>query len=137
MKQMVKDAGLEGRVEVDSAGTAAYHERELPDSRMALCASMRGYRLHSYSRPVRTKDFYDFDLIVAMDDQNVDSLKRKAPDLESLQKIRKMTDFSTDPTHDHVPDPYYGGASGFELVMDLLEDACRNLLQAISATPDS
>ncbi len=137
MKKFVKEAGMDDKVEIDSAGTAAYHQGELPDSRMSLCASLRGYKLDSHSRPVKTKDFYDFDLIIAMDDQNVDSLKRKAPDMESLAKIHKMTDYSSNTSHDHVPDPYYGGASGFELVLDILEDACSGLLKSISSIQDS
>lgn len=137
MKKLVKEAGLEAEIDVDSAGIIGYHEGELPDSRMRAHASRRGYVLDSYSRPVGTKDFYDFDLIIGMDDRNIDALKEKAPDLESVGKIRKMTDFSRNSLYDHVPDPYYGGASGFELVLDLLEDACSGLLDAISSDPDN
>jgi len=137
MKKLVKDAGLSGRIQVDSAGILGYHEGELPDSRMRTHGARRGYVLDSRSRPVKTRDFYDFDLIIGMDDSNIDSLNGKAPDLESRAKIRKMTEFSHDKTYDHVPDPYYGGASGFELVLDLLEDSCAGLLEFISSTPDN
>ena len=133
MKKLAKDAGMEQEIEADSAGIMGYHEGELPDSRMRAHASRRGYVLDSISRPVRSKDFYDFDLIIGMDNRNIDALKEKAPDLESLGKIHKMTDYSRKPLYDHVPDPYYGGASGFELVLDLLEDACSGLLDAISS----
>lgn len=137
MKKMVKDAGMEKSIFIDSAGIMGYHEGDPADQRMRAHAACRGYILDSISRPVRTQDFYDFDLIVGMDDRNIDDLKRKAPDLESVAKIHQMTEYSRNKLYDHVPDPYYGGASGFELVLDLLEDACRGLLEAISSDPDN
>ena len=69
------------------------------------------------------------DRIIGMDDQNITDLKRMAPDLESVAKIHRMTEFSRNKLYDHVPDPYYSGAEGFELVLDLLEDACAGLLE--------
>ncbi len=137
MKKLVKDAGLDNYIEVDSAGIMGYHEGEHADQRMRAHASRRGYVLDSISRPVRTTDFYDFDLIIGMDDRNIDDLKRKAPDLESVAKIHQMTEYSRNKLYDHVPDPYYGGASGFELVLDLLEDACGGLLETISSGRDN
>lgn len=137
MKKLVDEAGLSEQILVDSAGIHGYHEGELPDSRMRMHAGRRGYQLVSRSRPVKMADFYDFDLLIGMDDSNIADLKRKAPDWESQQKIHRMTDFSRKKLHDHVPDPYYGGASGFELVLDLLEDACGGLLESISSNRDS
>ena len=137
MKKLVKDAGLDNYIAVDSAGIMGYHEGERADQRMRAHASRRGYVLDSISRPVRTTDFYDFDLIIGMDDRNIDDLKRKAPDLESVAKIHQMTEYSRNKLYDHVPDPYYGGASGFELVLDLLEDACGGLLETISSGRDN
>lgn len=138
MKSLVKQAGREDRIFVDSAGIMGYHEGELPDSRMRKHAAMRGYSLDSHSRPVHSSDFYDFDYIIGMDDANISDLKRKAPDLESVAKIHKMTEYNRKFTADHVPDPYYGGASGFELVLDLLEDACYGLFESISSSiPDN
>lgn len=132
MKKLVEEAGLEKHITVDSAGIMGYHEGELPDSRMRNHAALRGYNLNSHSRPVKIHDFFDFDLIIGMDNQNIDDLKRKAPDMESLRKIHQMTEFSQRLSYDHVPDPYYGGASGFELVLDILEDACSGLLEYLS-----
>ena len=129
MKKLVKDAGLEDRIEIDSAGITGYHEGDRADSRMRAHAARRGYVLDSISRPVRQWDFHDFDLIIGMDDQNITDLKRMAPDLESVAKIHQMTEFSRNKLYDHVPDPYYSGAKGFELVLDLLEDACAGLLE--------
>ena len=130
MKQLVEKAGLEDRFVIDSAGILSYHEGELPDPRMRAPAARRGYNLTHRSRPVRTADFYDFDIIIGMDDRNIEDLKERAPSLEAERKIHRMTDFCTRFTYaDHVPDPYYGGAEGFEYVLDLLEDACAGLLE--------
>lgn len=128
MRQLILKAGEEQRFEVDSAGILSYHQGELPDSRMRMHAARRGYQLTHRSRPVCTHDFYDFDMIVAMDERNVDDLRERAPGLAEEQKIVRMTDFCREKVADHVPDPYYGGASGFENVLDILEDACQGLL---------
>lgn len=138
MKKLVKDARMEARFEIDSAGIIGYHEGEPADQRMRAHAARRGYVLDSISRPVRIADFFDFDLIIGMDDKNISDLKRKAPDLESENKIHRMTQFSRNKLYDYVPDPYYSGAEGFELVLDLLEDACSGLLETLtSSNPDS
>jgi len=130
-KFKVQEQGLEDSFHIDSAGTYGYHEGELPDSRMRNHAMKRGYKLTSRSRPIEYNDFSKFDLIIGMDDNNISNLKRLAPDLETQQKIRKMTDFCRFHPDHHVPDPYYGGASGFEHVLDLLEDACEGLLDTL------
>ena len=134
MRTLVKKVGLEHEIEVDSAGILSYHEGELPDSRMRMHASRRGYDLTHRSRPVKTMDFFEFDMLIGMDDRNIQDLTDRSPDLDSLKKIHRMTDFCRTKVVDHVPDPYYGGAQGFENVLDILEDACEGLL--ISLTPD-
>jgi len=131
MKKLVKEAGSENNIYIESAGTSGWHEGELPDSRMRVHAKRRGYALDSLSRSVRPKDFEEFDIILAMDDNNYHILKNCAPNLECEQKIYRMTDFRKRLKYDHVPDPYYGGADGFDLVIDILEDACEGLLDAI------
>lgn len=129
MKHLVEQAGCEEDFVIDSAGILSYHQGELPDRRMRVHAARRGYDLIQRSRPVRTEDFYHFDLIIGMDDRNISDLKERAPSLEAESKIHRMTEYCTKFTHaDHVPDPYYGGAEGFEYVLDLLEDACAGLL---------
>ena len=128
MKHLIEQAGRENDFVIDSAGILSYHQGELPDSRMRAHAARRGYELTHRSRPVRTEDFYNFDLIIGMDDMNVENLRRLAPDVDSLAKIHRMTEYNRHFLHDHVPDPYYSGADGFELVLDLLEDACDGLL---------
>lgn len=134
MKDLVKKAGLEKEIEIDSAGLTAYHEGEKADSRMRAHATRRGYTLESISRPVRAADFFDFDVIVGMDDSNIDKLQVLAPDEESMNKICRMTDFARKFSYDHIPDPYYSGAEGFELVLDLLEDSCDGLLQTLTSS---
>ena len=128
MRTFIRRKGLEDQIEVDSAGILNYHQGELPDSRMRMHASRRGYNLTHRSRPVCTADFWDFDLIIGMDDRNIQDLKDRAPSLETEGKICRMTDFCRHKIADYVPDPYYGGAQGFENVLDILEDACEGLL---------
>ncbi len=132
MKLLLEKEGIDDEFVIDSAGILSYHEGELPDARMRMHAARRGYNLTHRSRSVKTEDFYLFDLIVGMDDRNIDDLKDRAPSPEECNKIRRMTDFCIRMSHsDHVPDPYYGGAEGFEYVLDLLEDACGGLLKQI------
>ena len=134
MKQLIEQAGREDEFIIDSAGILSYHQGELPDSRMRAHAARRGYDLTHRSRPVCTDDFYDFDLIIGMDDRNIDDLKDRAPSVEAWKKIHRMTEYCTKFTHaDHVPDPYYGGAEGFEYVLDVLEDACAGLLEMVGS----
>ena len=131
MRTLVRRAGMEKEIAVDSAGILSYHQGELPDPRMRAHAARRGYTLTHRSRPVTTDDFYDFDLIIGMDDRNVDDLRERAPGVEEETKLRRMADYCVHKVVDYVPAPYYGGASGFENVLDILEDACAGLLEAI------
>jgi len=129
---LVKQNGLSDLIECDSAGTAAYHEGEPADQRMQCHAIRRGYRLNSIARKFDPAvDFDKFDYIVGMDDDNVNDLQDMASGIEDLNKIFKMTDFCSQGGHFSVPDPYYGGAEGFELVLDILEDACEGLLNEV------
>ena len=99
---------------------------------MRLHARRRGYELTHRARPARESDFEDFDLIVAMDASNRDSLRRLAPTVEAERKIVMMADFCRHPHgYDYIPDPYYEGAEGFELVLDMLEDACDALIDSV------
>ena len=137
MRQLVGRAGREEEVVIDSAGILSYHQGELPDPRMREHASRRGYDLTHRSRPVRTDDFYQFDLIIGMDDRNIDDLRSLAPSPAERKKIHRMTEFCTRFAQaSHVPDPYYGGAEGFEYVLDILEDACAGLLDACPAVAE-
>lgn len=119
---------------IDSAGTGDYHTGDLPDQRMRIHARRRGYDLTHRARQVREADFDDFDLIVPMDASNERNLRRLAPTPEAEAKIVPMARWiGLASRYDHVPDPYYEGAQGFELVLDLLEDGCRRLYDELSA----
>jgi len=126
-RHFVREAGLAERVEVDSAGTHAYHTNEPADRRANAAAERRGYSLADIrARRVQDKDFDTFDYIMAMDRDNLASLTEQA-DAEHHHKIRLFLEFASG-HEDEVPDPYYGGAAGFERVLDLIEDASRGLL---------
>lgn len=132
MQSLVDNKGLQDKYTLDSAGLYGGHAGDLPDRRMRIHASRRGYDLTHRSRPVKSSDFEDFDLIIAMDDSNYSRLKNLAPSIEDEKKVVKMIDFVKGfPNYHSVPDPYYEGAEGFEIVLDLLEDGCRNLLEEL------
>jgi len=129
MNDKLKTAGWERTVFCDSAGIIGFHSGEPADARMRKHALWRGYKLTSLSRKVNPdSDFDRFDMIIGMDDQNIKDLKLMARSKDDLKKIFRMTDFCTQNTHHSVPDPYYSGKEGFELVLDLLEDACDGLI---------
>ena len=130
-EHIVKENGLADQFEIDSAGTYGGHRGELPDKRMRTAALYRGYALTHKSRPVSSLDFLDFDLVVAMDDQNYEDLMHLAPSVEATHKIKKMASYLTTHKISYIPDPYYMGTEGFSLVLDLLEEACQNLFNAI------
>lgn len=134
---LVINAGLANNIEIDSAGTIAAHAGERADSRMMKHASRRGYNLNSISRKfIADRDFDRFDYIIAMDDNNLSDLLDVARSDSESQKITKMTNYSKSLNYSSVPDPYYGGSDGFELVLDILEDACRGLLEQIQLDLD-
>lgn len=123
--------GLEGRVEVESAGTLDYHAGEAADPRMREAASGRGYELESRARQVTPDDFDRFDLIVAMDRSNLEDLRALAPP-EADGKIRLLSEFLPEGSPRDVPDPYWGGPQGFDQVLDLLERACPAILDEVA-----
>lgn len=132
MQRLVDEKGLTERFYIDSAGIGGWHVGDLPDKRMRVHARPRGYELTHRARRVQNGDFEDFDLIVGMDASNVDDLCHQSMTLEQQNKVVMMGDYIRQyPNYDHVPDPYYEGSEGFELVLDLLEDACDNLLNRI------
>ena len=127
-RQKVWHAGLSDLYQTDSAGTYAGHKGELPDPRMRNAAAARGYVLTHRSRPFCYDDFQRFDMIVVMDDRNHHDIERLAFSLDDKARIYRMADFCMDSAYDYVPDPYYEGAEGFELVLDMLEKGCDNLI---------
>ena len=132
MKALIKRENLTDAFEIDSAGITDYHAGDPADERMQRHAIQRGYHLTSISRPVSSaSDFNYFDYIIGMDGQNIRDLEEIVPTEENRQKIRLMTDYCSSHDHHSVPDPYYGGAAGFEQVLDILEEACQGLLEHI------
>ncbi|XP_010535669.1 PREDICTED: uncharacterized protein LOC104810902 [Tarenaya hassleriana] len=140
-RDIVKRRGLDSKFKIDSAGTINYHEGNLADPRMRSAAKRRGIDITSISRPIRASDFEEFDLILAMDNQNQEDIlsafdvwkvRANLPS-DSDKKVKLMCSYCKKHDENEVPDPYYGGAQGFEKVLDLLEDACESLLDSVSA----
>ena len=128
-RQLVANAGREAEFHIDSAGTHGYHVGHPPDSRMLAAARARGYLLDSKARRLDAADFGRFQWIVAMDDDNYANIG--AIDTGGGARVVRMVDYCERLTPSEVPDPYYGGAAGFEEVLDILEDACSGLLRRI------
>ena len=127
----VNESGLGDRIVADSAGTHAYHVGEPPDRRACAAAERRGISLTGIrARRVSDSDFEKFDVIIAMDEDNQQRLLDQAPD-EHQSKVKLFLSFAT-VDESEVPDPYYGGAAGFERVLDLVEEASRGLLETLT-----
>jgi protein-tyrosine phosphatase len=122
-------------LEVDSAGTADYHVGQPPDPRTRAAAARRGYDLSALrARSVEPTDFERFDLILAMDRENLTVLRHRAP-AHAHERLRLFLEFAPDAAPAEVPDPYYGGPNGFEEVLDLVETATRGLLAHLRQRP--
>ena len=133
LRRMAEKRGLDRFITIDSAGTYAGHSGDMPDRRMQNAAYARGYLLTHRARQVRPEDFDRFDRIVAMDDNNYHNLYRLAPSRQASDKICRMSDFFREhPDWTYVPDPYYEGHEGFELVLNMLEDGCRTMLDQVA-----
>ena len=121
------------QIEIDSAGTHDYHVGAPPDRRAIAAAQRRGIDLSTLrARMVAAEDFDRYDLILAMDAENLQELRRRAPPVHH-QRIRLMMEFAPHASSRYVPDPYYGGAQGFEEVLDLLEEAAEGLVAELRA----
>jgi protein-tyrosine phosphatase len=132
MNHLLAKANLADQFECDSAGTGAYHVGEPPDRRMTTAAQRRGIPLEGQARQFRARDFEQFDLILAMDYDNYRQILAQDISGQYRDKVRLMCEFATQHTEKEVPDPYYGGADGFEQVLDLLADACSGLLKKLT-----
>jgi len=130
-RKLVRERAPHLQVEIDSAGTHAYHVGEPPDRRAIAAAERRGIDLSGLrARTVDEADFGRFDLLVAMDQLNREVLLDRSPD-EYRERIRLMLEFSPTTDVEDVPDPYYGGPVGFEHVLDLVEEASKGLLDEL------
>jgi protein-tyrosine phosphatase len=129
MRHLVAGAGLADRIHLDSAGTGDWHLGSPPDPRTRETARRRGFTLDHRARRFTAADFAHFDLVLAMDRQNLRDLERMAPSPADRAKVRLLRSFDPQaPQAAEVPDPYYGGPDGFEEVFDICEAACRGLL---------
>ena len=134
MRRLVSDAGLEHDFEIDSAGTGSWHAGDSPDRRATAAAAVRGITLEGAARQVRPRDFEHFDLLLAMDRENLRELRTFSSDGDLAGKARLLREFdpaSAGAPDLDVPDPYYGGPDGFENVLDQVEAACKGLLDAL------
>ena len=132
MKHVVEVAGLSDRITIESAGTGGWHAGDGPDPRAAAEARRRGVAMQHIAQKFTVRDFARFDLILAMDHENVNDLSGLAPEPAAAAKVRLLRAF--DPTASleaEVPDPYYGGPDGFAQVFDMVERACRGLLATL------
>jgi low molecular weight protein-tyrosine phosphatase len=135
MRRLVDDQALGASISVESAGTGDWHVGSLPDRRAVAAARARGYRLASRAQQFVTPFFERFDYVIAMDGSNRANLLTLAADERARAKVALLRDFDpTSPSDADVPDPYYGGAAGFEEVLDICERACRGLLDHVRRT---
>ncbi|WP_041490464.1 low molecular weight protein-tyrosine-phosphatase [Burkholderia cepacia] len=133
MRHQVGAAGLADRIAIDSAGTGDWHVGEPPDARAQAAARTRGYDLSALrARQVSAVDFDRFDLLLAMDEANLAELRRRCPP-EQRDKVRLLMEFAPGAAETEVADPYFGGAQGFEQVLDQVERACAGLLETLHA----
>jgi len=131
MRHLITEAGLEDRVVCDSAGTSSYHVGSAPDRRMAIAARRQGIELVGQSRKFTVTDFETYDRILAMDRLNYRDILVLDRSGKYTHKVAMMCSFCREHNLSDVPDPYYGGESGFNQVIDLLFDACAGLLDEI------
>lgn len=131
MRNLVKQYDVSRLVEVDSAGTSAYHEGDTPDSRSISAARARGIVVGGRARQFRTADFDRFDYVLAMDERNLQDLEAMYPEGAKTRPVMLLSFDPLSPPGAGVPDPYYGGKGGFEHVLDLCERACAGLLEHI------
>ena len=131
---LIKKEGLEKHISCESAGTSQFHAGHPADHRMRKYASQRGYSIESTSRPFRSpQDFSTFDILITMDNSNFENILSLTKTQNEKNKVKKMVEFLTKKKVDYIPDPYYKEEEGFTEVLDLLEEACSNLLKHIKA----
>lgn len=133
LRSALAGAGLDGRVEVDSAGTGDWHVGEPPDRRMVEAARRAGLRLEGRARKVTPDDLADFDLVLAMDRDNLRTLQALAPGAEARGRIRLFREFEPGADGEDVPDPYYGGRAGFERVLEIVAAAAEGIVGHVRA----
>jgi protein-tyrosine phosphatase len=136
-KKVVESKGVASKFYIDSAGTSAYHIGAQPDARMRATALENGIVLDHCARQIKIKDFDDFDYILAMDISNYHNIRSLTSDKAKLDKVLMMRAFDSDKSSMDVPDPYYGGISGFKEVYDILWRCCNNFYNHIADNPEN
>ena len=129
LREALAEAGMEGHVEVDSAGTGDWHVGHPPDPRMTTAAALVGLRLDGAARTIRPDDFETADLILVMDRLNLEDVLALAPSPEARAKVRLFREYDPVADHDEVPDPYYGGSEGFDHVVRIVRAAARGVVR--------
>ena len=132
LKQMLHKRGLSSAIKVDSAGTGGYNVGTRPDRRMRHHSAFRGYDLQSRARKITRRDLMQFDLVVAMDSENMRDIQRLHTD--PTAELRMLSDFLSDEWPRDVPDPFFGGEQGFEDVLDMIEAACPAIIDHLTRT---
>ena len=136
-QNMVNQAGLADQFEIDSAGTIGFHAGASPDERMQHSMRSRNIPIIGKARPLKPEDLDYYNIILAMDLNNLKDACTLDPSGKLHHKIQLFCDYCTQHDTTEVPDPYYGGAKGFEYVLDLIEDGCENLLQQMNNQSDT
>jgi protein-tyrosine phosphatase len=135
-RYLVEEAGLSDKIRIDSAGTGDWHVGKAPDERMQAAALARGYDLSELTaRQIQPEDLDTFDYVLVMDKQNQADVEDLVSELEQMDKIKLLLSFNPSAITE-VPDPYYGGESGFQQVIDLVESACKRLLVQLRKSHD-
>lgn len=127
-RHLVRERGVEDRFEIDSAGTSGYHEGDPPDPRSVATARARGVTVSGASRPLSHRDLHEFDYVVVMDAENRSDVDRLRASAGGAARVHRLREWDPERTGLDVPDPYYGGARGFEEVHDIVERSCAALL---------
>ena len=132
-RHLADEAGLSERFDIDSAGTGSWHVGERPDARAAMVAQQHGVDLECRARQLTEDDLRRFDYVIAMDRENLQNIRRMADAIGSEAEVALLREFDPEGGGDEVPDPYYGGASGFETVYEMVQRSCANLLERLKA----
>ena len=136
LQSLLQARDLADSIEVESCGTSNWHIGKPPDTRAVEAAAQRGYDLNTLrGRQIQASDFSDFNYILAMDEENLEVLRAMCPD-DYPGHLSLFLDFAQNASAREVPDPYYGGSAGFTSVLDLIEDACNGLIDAIVEQSD-
>ena len=131
-EKCVADEGLQDQIQVSSAGTGSWHIGSPPDGRMQETANKHGVQLNSRGQQFQPADFFNFDLILAMDDSNLSILEQMCPNPQKAENLKLFRSFDPESNGDlDVPDPYYGGGKGFDIVFEIIDRTCPKILEFI------